>query len=224
MTFTASLVIGQAWSLGVELTFIVLAPFLMRNRTLFWLAVLVSSWIAYHYILQGRPQYGVSTSIYFLLGAIGYKFYRRYLKEMKSSPLRAFIGYYYVAWIGLMLFYYDWLTTRFGDVPVYFASMGFVVLTVPFIATFTKGLKLDFVIGQLSYPIYLGHFTIFAIVARLQLRPHFTYVVLLCFLWALGCYLLIDRPLADYRRRKIAAPAPLPRHAEAVGCPEFERA
>jgi peptidoglycan/LPS O-acetylase OafA/YrhL len=97
----------------------------------------------------------------FALGSLSYSLYRRIRLSAWSAP----IGW--CALIGMLA----WLTWRvavdgivlpvglddFLDAPRFWIAYLTFAAAVPFVFVATKSLKIDRVIGDLSYPLYLAH-------------------------------------------------------------------
>ena len=155
------LVIGPSWSVGIEISFYAVAPFLLRLKA--WPLIMLS---IFGILLQLIP-YGQHSPIlfgfhFFLLGA----FARRYTFKIES----------WVSHIGnppLLLLYATVFVILFFAIPgnIYFGpSINHAHNTVsdfiypviiagliPLLHERTYNLKIDSWIGQLSYPFYLLH-------------------------------------------------------------------
>lgn len=149
--YESTTIIGQAWTLSVELTFYALAPLLVRCRS--WALALVvlctfgARNIAEGYGLVGHPwdyRFFPLEFPYFLLGMFAYRFYAW------AQPIAAY---------GLIACAVLVLATLNPDKSAHFSTlyMGCVAVTVPFIFAATKDSRIDSAIGELSYPLYITH-------------------------------------------------------------------
>jgi peptidoglycan/LPS O-acetylase OafA/YrhL len=154
--------IGQSWTLGAELTFYAMAPFILRRRKLVWYIFLASAAIRLYLVhLFGWDafwtyQFFPSTVLFFLLGAIANRLSSNF-PIMKSQP----IGILFICAVPFFLMvpqYAEWDTTRFWLSFLCFA------LALPSVFTMTKDNRALNVIGDLSYPLYLIHGLIIAAV------------------------------------------------------------
>ena len=150
------LFIPQAWTLGVELVFYLIAPFIVRKKIkiivfLLFLSLMLR-YVLIQYNLKGDPwsyRFFPTELAFFLLGILSYHIYI-ILRKIELKTL-----YFKIVWIiilGFTLFY------GFLSIP----RMNYVYISVffiglPFIFILTKNWKNDKYIGELSYPIYISH-------------------------------------------------------------------
>jgi peptidoglycan/LPS O-acetylase OafA/YrhL len=197
-----------AWSVSVELLFYLLAPFVLRRITLPKCLVLIVPGLLFHvavHVLHLDAQlwgYFVLPAAlpFFGLGALAFWVCRRVQRE--ASWRRALLpaGAVYGA---LLLFFVLFLPGR-----IYFMCLGFAVL-LPFLFLLFRTSRIDRAIGEFSYPLYILHFPIVVyFFERRVLSPHWggVQVVLLTLLLAAPVYLLVDRPIGRWRRRRLMPP------------------
>ena len=146
----------QAWTLGAELTFYALAPFLLR-RWKVALAILVASAITRGvavalnggFSVQWSYAFFPSTVIFFLLGHFARVLADRY-EFLRSSSVA--MGLFVLLISALTLgSYADWDSWRF-----WLAALSFAAL-LPVLFLHTKDNKILNALGDLSYPVYLLH-------------------------------------------------------------------
>jgi peptidoglycan/LPS O-acetylase OafA/YrhL len=160
-------VVSQAWTLGIEVIFYLIAPIL---AFIGWRAVvgslIVSLGIKVAIIAMGLGatswgrNFVLAEIVYFMLGMVAFSLYkslRHSLPDRKYFipliPLSAvlLIGYER----GFSSLYY--VNQKLIDVtldPLFFVAM---TLIVPFLFHATDGRKWDALLGDLSYPIYITH-------------------------------------------------------------------
>lgn len=171
---------GQAWTLGLECTFYLLVPLLVKLRTRWLMAlILVLSClrvIVYFYLMldpniQVNPIYEDRFGYrffpfelpFFLSGMVAYRIYaaisseKRYLQlYWKTLPPLLILGY----------IIHDAGFT-FGEMSIPHCE---IIYFIPLLFIITKNSRLDEMFGAFSYPVYISHF----FVSRwlMQSHPH----------------------------------------------------
>jgi peptidoglycan/LPS O-acetylase OafA/YrhL len=155
------MVCGPAWSLGSELTFYLLAPWLARLRYsyqigLFLLGLIVHLAAIALFGVTGDPwsfKFFPFSLDYFILGSLAYQFYAQAEVTLaKWKPFFSNYGRYCVYGIVIM---YSRLPSHAEQ--RFFIAVPLFCLILPFLFYATKDMKLDRIIGELSYPFYLCH-------------------------------------------------------------------
>lgn len=198
------LLVPQAWSLSMEVVFYALAPYLARARTRTLSALALASmalrvaghWLPVDFSLwQGRL---FPTAFFlFLLGMLAF----RALPLARRLPVAAGWGANAVVLALVVTLPLLKLNDEVGRWLVY----GIVAAAVPLIFNAFKDFAADRWIGELSYPIYLGHLMIVGLVLKYE-PPH---PVLVAFAGTLALATLlfacIDRPVDRWRQARAAA-------------------
>ena len=178
------LVIPQCWSISIELTFYLLAPFLHRLKTLPLALLLAGSLsarlVAYNFMgLDHDPwlyRFMPFELALFVAGMLGWRFACCVESGIgKASPPGRF-GYLGICLLVLSAGHFftgfSWaIGSRIGQAN---AEIVLILLSMPLIVLafhFTRSHFLDRVVGELSYPIYLNH--LFIVVA-LRAFPAFS--------------------------------------------------
>jgi peptidoglycan/LPS O-acetylase OafA/YrhL len=159
-------IIGPAWSLGSELTFYLLVPFIILNRPFVVGILMVGSIIVRIWLnVNGYPvipwtyNFFPSTLVFFLLGHISYLIY----SQIKNFAISRHLGIagiiFFVAYIVYKSFAYGNFFLPFLD-PVITTAQGYafylaITLFIPFLFLATKDSKIDRFIGNLSFSTYL---------------------------------------------------------------------
>jgi peptidoglycan/LPS O-acetylase OafA/YrhL len=153
------LYIPPAWSLGVELTFYAIAPWLVRRSArVIFMMVLAS--LALHLVLAFGLHLTRDPWSYrffpnelglFLAGALAYRIYR-YIdsKRLAAAVHRSVMGGFL-----LMVLAYQLIPISHGIKHLALYIVAWCAL--PFLFLATRKSKIDRYIGELSYPIYIGH-------------------------------------------------------------------
>lgn len=151
--------IPQAWTIGIELTFYLIAPFIVNKKTKYILIgiaclFLLRLFLAFGLDLRDDPwshRFFPTELTFFLLGIIAYHLYKKYA-TLNISPI-----YLKTIWISIVF-----ITLIFSFIPLEHSvkSIFYLILfyvSIPFIFILTKNWKFDRNIGELSYPIYISH-------------------------------------------------------------------
>ncbi len=198
-----ALALRQAWTLANEFALVVMGPIVLRSKQGFWWMTALSAALAYYYYSQGTVRdYLGATMIYFMLGAIGYKFYHRFLEGRAVTTRHVAIAYAMVALLAAMLVFYQALEMAIGEYPAYFFFMSITTLCISPIAAYTRKLQLDRRIGELSYPMYFFQFLAYSLLEMYGIAHGFIYAlagVILCSMLAIH---FVEKPLQRYRREK----------------------
>jgi peptidoglycan/LPS O-acetylase OafA/YrhL len=152
---------GPAWTLGIEMTFYLFAPFLVRRSLKFQGAWMLASLLlrsAFYWSMSAKDSntwtysFFPSTLFFFLAGSIGYQLYQRHRAEFEKFAR----SYTWLFWlIGVVMLvqgrlpfkeYFFWV----------FAPIS--IALVPLLFALTRHNVTDRFIGELSYPFYLVHF------------------------------------------------------------------
>jgi peptidoglycan/LPS O-acetylase OafA/YrhL len=161
------LFIPPAWSLSVELTFYLIAPFLMRKKSA-TLALLIAIGLALRIYMH--QSLGLTNDPWtyrffptelplFLAGALAYRAYRwiRLVNLPKSLDWTmlglVLIAYFAYQFVGLNLRVKQW------------SFYTIALLALPFVFRATSKFKLDRAIGELSFPVYLSHAVVYEYLA-----------------------------------------------------------
>jgi peptidoglycan/LPS O-acetylase OafA/YrhL len=160
------LLIPQAWSLGVELLFYLVAPFILRRRT--WvLPVIVVASLAVRVVLArhglgGDPwnyRFFPSELGIFLCGSLAYRAYRHgwgVLPRREAAWL--------LAAILAVLFVYQ--RVEVAEIVKRYAVVALVAAGLPSVFSLSRNWKRDNYVGKLSYPIYVCHFMLLGFAHR----------------------------------------------------------
>jgi peptidoglycan/LPS O-acetylase OafA/YrhL len=192
-----------AWSLGVELTFYVLAPFLVRSPARLQVGIILAS-LAIRIGLQiflnrgGDPwsyRFFPSQLAFFMAGSLGYQAYRHYGPQLADFIERKS----WLVWI-------FWLSVLvYGRLPGNGEVRGdcFLLLTsvmVPVLFASYRNKTWDRNLGELSYPLYLIHYLVIYLFAPIA-QTHFYSIS--CLVVAIGStylfYHFIENRIEQYR-------------------------
>lgn len=162
-----AVLVAPAWTLGVELSFYAIAPFLLRRSVWTLTGVLVASLclrFAYFIGLDlGADPWGYSFFPYevalFMAGALSYRLYDR-IRDGKGGAafglsLVIVILFFQIIQKGITL---SICNCDIVVVPLRAALYVYAAVAAAFLFRETKSKKFDTEIGELSYLVYLAHF------------------------------------------------------------------
>jgi peptidoglycan/LPS O-acetylase OafA/YrhL len=199
------LFIPQAWTIGVEITFYLLAPFLVRKKLkfifLFILFSLLLRFVLYQNGLNEDPwsyRFFPTELVFFLLGIVSYNIY----VKIRIFDIR--IGYLKIIWISVVFFtlFYNFLPMPF-KYPIY---LGLFFLCLPFIFILTKDWKYDTYIGELSYPIYISHIFVLTCMIILKIPTVFGLgfnLVIITVIFSILLNELVAKKIEKIRRNRL---------------------
>jgi len=195
-----------AWSLAVELGFYLVAPFILKSQKKTFL-----------FVLAGAVYLGILNFIEFPISHLG---------ALKPAESWAYTYYFYpssFAFFGGGALAYH--LSKNSDEPNYFAAVGalivlsmsqtimpfwhllFFSLAIPVLFKYTANNKVDRVIGELSYPVYILHFPILILVKRYSsAQPEIvsmvstgTLVAIVSIILGAAVYYFVERKVSNFR-------------------------
>jgi peptidoglycan/LPS O-acetylase OafA/YrhL len=172
------LLIQQAWTVGTELTFYLLVPWLSRLKTAYLLLIGAASlglriYTYQTFRLSGDPfnyRFFPFELALFVAGMIAYRVYAKTLAKRERLEIANLLQYLvYVAAIllflhleqqaSLQVYRYVFHRAAPREYSRLITYAGWVVL-IPSLYHLTRNLKVDRFIGELSYLVYLLHFVV----------------------------------------------------------------
>jgi len=208
----------QAWSLGIELMFYLVAPFIVRKSNkciLFLLSLsLLIRGVTYFYLGYNHDpwtyRFFPSELALFLLGTISYRIYKaNNILEIDFMMLK--LKYIVCVLFFSVLIFYQFLPESASNPQLKnWALYIFCCLSLPFIFTVSKSSKLDAKIGELSYPIYVSHILVFSIlfplltVSKWQEQKVFIATISTMFV-SYMLVVLIAKPIEKIRQYRVQA-------------------
>ncbi len=217
------MVIPPAWSLSLELMFYALAPWILRWRTR-WIVALMSLSIALRGTLwfsglRADPwsyRFFPNELSLFLAGALAYRIIYRNPRLAELPPV---LKMFALGVIPVVVFYplYDHSKGLFFSTTKILFLVYFVA-AIPLLFRMTARSSLDRRLGELSYPLYLCHFSIVQVLnhfsTRLNIWLRVSIAIVVSCSVAYVCVLALERPLDRFRQSRLKGPAG--RRTEAV--------
>jgi peptidoglycan/LPS O-acetylase OafA/YrhL len=206
------LVIPQGWSLGIELTFYIVAPFLLRKKLYVILLVMLLVFGLRLFLIHGLQlhydpwifRFFPSQLLLFLAGNVSYRLYV-FIKHNKEIPLSAV--YIALAVVIFSSFYFYHFPAHLGRKTIY---LFIIFLSLPVLMHTHKIFPYDNLLGELSYPIYLSHMLALQIISTIQSQTGFlrsipiavsTLVLTLVFSIAINRFVV--KPIDRYRQARV---------------------
>lgn len=177
-----ALLIHPAWTLGVELTFYLIAPFILRKRRIVILLLFISIMIRVYIVYIGLGMkdpwsyrfFPAELSL-FLLGALAHQILLPHYKRL------GILEKYKVISICTLVF----ITLTYWLIPVHelfktVALFSFFIMLIPFV--FQLNSAWDKWIGELSYPLYICHGFIIGVINAILAKVEVTNKPIMIFL------------------------------------------
>lgn len=200
------LLIPQAWFMSLELLFYLLAPWMTRRSNLVLGAILAASIGFRICIIQSDlpldpwiVRLFPAVLLYFVIGIWSYRIYAR-LKTKTLPP--------WLLW-GVSTFYFLFLACYLqlpGDVLREVGIFTASLIAIPCLFILTKRMHFDRMIAELSYPIYIGHWTFMYVVRYHFGSKHlFLMTITATVLFSVLYIWLVTNPLEHVRQKRALA-------------------
>lgn len=204
-------IVGQAWSLALELMFYLLVPFLLTRRLQVIIFVCLASFGLRIVLMHAGDYYTLfATDIFFpvalglfLLGSLSHRLIYMKLKPTRRVRLTAAL---LLCLTGLVVFFgnpdpalpMDAIDMKFWI--TWWAFILLVTVTVPYLFLFTKASKWDQYVGELSYPVYMTHLFCISLITKFSTSMYVPYyAIALSSGVSIVMIFLIARPIEYFR-------------------------
>jgi peptidoglycan/LPS O-acetylase OafA/YrhL len=203
------LLVPQAWSLGVEILFYLCAPVLVRCRTRVLVGLLAAALTAR--CLTYAAGFGADPWTYrffpfelalFVAGICSFRAHRRWAGAV-AARLSRLGGAATAGLIGLLVAY-RWLPDATVG-PVSAKSVAFfacLAAALPVAFLWSTSSRADRLLGDLSYPVFIGHWLVMILLTQAGLRPsdgHGLLFVAAVLSASTVLWLVVDRPVDRWR-------------------------
>jgi peptidoglycan/LPS O-acetylase OafA/YrhL len=197
------ILVPQSWTLGIELTFYLIAPFILRRGLKVVVPIIVLSLLlrmsVYRFLgFDYDPwtyRFFPFEILFFLLGYISY----RISLKLKERSIKKQYGYYVLIFIiAITLLYQFEPTIKVRHIPFslndvfYYTCM---TLGMPVLFNVFKKSKIDNKIGELSYPVYISHILVYFLAALIPV--YFFQTGLFVAIATIGISLILNKLIAD---------------------------
>lgn len=204
------LLVPQAWTIGMEITFYLIAPFLVTKKLRIISLLIVASLIL-RLILRSNGlvndpwsyRFFPTELLFFMLGTVAYHAYLK-IKNYNISLL-----YLKLIFGGLMAFTFFF---SFINVPPNLFALkhpSYLVVffvCLPFVFQLSKKWKRDSRIGELSYPIYISHILLLTWLKDVNVIPQQylgLVLTIITVLFSIGLNKLVTDKIEGIRQRRL---------------------
>jgi len=206
------LLVAQAWTLGLELSFYLLAPFLVKlrsNRIILFGLLLISiriftrslGMVGYYYDTMMFP----FELIFFLLGILSHRVYL----IIKNNNYNPRLGLYFLCLTVGYLISYQYINLVYINKEISFYVI--CVVSFPYVFNYFKDSSIDRKVGDYSFPVYISH----GIVLKLMYGMFFDKYINnsnLSAIFGFGCTMIfsffiiryLQIPIDRWRARRVA--------------------
>ncbi|WP_392534627.1 acyltransferase family protein [Nostoc sp. C117] len=193
---------GQAWSIGVEIWFYFLAPLLFNISNIKLLIIIISSVILKLLLIS----IGSNWSYFFFLPqlcffGLGILIYKQSILNISNfGKISTFIFWILFNCLIIAFPFIDQSTSNFIYLPLVYIV--FTILLKPLFFLTSKN-RIDRFIGNLSYPMYVSHMLVIQIQTLLMKTNNGVLAAILTIIFSSLIVLYIEEPVDKFRQSRI---------------------
>jgi peptidoglycan/LPS O-acetylase OafA/YrhL len=196
-----------AWTVGVELIFYIIAPFILRKRFFIPLLLLILSLSIrvafYQFGLQSHPwdyMFFPTQLMFFMGGCLSYHLYK-FIKKVNKPHLNKYL---YALLFSVIMFYSYLFNNSFLSQAILFIAL---IVLIPSSFLVTKNSKADRYLGNLSYPVYISQMLVISATRAHAFPKPLGFggtTLLLVLIISIILEYCVSRPIENYRQRRIS--------------------
>jgi len=207
--------IPQAWTLGLELSFYIVAPLIVRKKTSIIISLFIMSFATRYYLYYKGYYVAWWTVAFFptelamfLLGSISYRIFN-FISDKPFSTTK--ISFFISIPIFLATIFFHLLPTDNIICSIFTTGKliyyGLITISLPFLFIVSKGNKIDRFIGELSYPLYLCHLIVIPLFGEINIPDKsitdIVFIIILSVILSIISVYLILQPINRYRQKRV---------------------
>jgi peptidoglycan/LPS O-acetylase OafA/YrhL len=208
------LFIPQAWTIGIELMFYLIAPFIIKRKSIYIIgyiscSLLIRLVLVFCFNLNYDPwtyRFFPTEIMFFMIGILAYRIYR-YLPCLFTKHVRVKkLEYVCMAFTIVFSFLPETAMLKNNFVIKDCVYLLIFFMCIPFIFTLTKNWKIDRYIGELSYPIYISHTLVLSCIHALKISTIGNvglYLVILTILFSIVLNEFVSKRIEKIRQKRI---------------------
>lgn len=205
------LFVPQAWSLGLELLFYFIAPFILNKGfkvilPLIVLTIMLRYLLYYSFGLQNDPwtyRFFPTELLFFLLGYVSFRLLSKIhlLSNKNQLIILALLVTLTIVFPFISSFKLFFIPIEVKEI-FYFAL---ITISIPILFKKFKKNKTDTKIGELSYPVYISHMLIGSISNSLPIKYFHSssFVAIIAIVFSLILIKYISNPIENFRQSRI---------------------
>lgn len=198
------LVVVQAWSFSIEFFFMAIAPLALCVRRHYWLwMAMLGFWGVWCYLHGEFRNHVLAESIYFMLGSLGYRTYRLYLRHARRQWAINGVALVLLVVGTYVLLTFDTLAETYGKPQTYLVGIVLFTIMIPLLFNLSRVFPAERALGDFAYPIYLNHGLMIIWVRNFELDPQILWWLtpITCLIMGLPMLYFIDKPINRWKER-----------------------
>lgn len=219
-----ALLLPQSWTLGIELSFYVIAPFILQKRYLIFILLILSFLVRAYVFQQGLGmvdpwsyRFFPAELLLFLAGALTHQYGLPLYRKIASNRLNLISTFFAIGAICLYPLF------QAPEIVKTILLFGIILTALPAMFMFQHGRDWDGRLGELSYPMYINHILVILLVTWTGLIANKVAFTISVVLLSIGLSLIMIRwignPVDRWRRKfntEVSKPETVPVGGKAI--------